>query len=208
MWAVKGLAHDLDTSVWSLGKDCRLRVGGDRLASRKLSSSLLVCGSAWSSAGQFIFYLAKARVITSNSSSCQGDWGGGASVLSYSPSSEDEDEAPSPRPGGKWLPSGLPIPGSGRRIWWVRKAIGTRPSPFPPTDPTTNPTSADARTSTARNAGEDSSVIKESLSSRPRTQACTTRCSRPWTVSEISSTLYAFGLWVSQTTPNKTPNSE
>ncbi len=36
----------------------------------------------------------------------------------------------------------------------------TRPSPFPPTDPTTNPTSADARTSTARNAGEDSSSSK------------------------------------------------
>ncbi len=65
--------------------------------------------------------------------------------------------------------SGLPITGSGRRIWWVRKEIGSRPSPFPPTDPLANPTSADAApprrsgTSTAGNADEGSLLIKESL---------------------------------------------
>ncbi len=55
----KGLAHDLDTSVWRSGKKGRLRVGGDRFVRKKRSSSLLVCGSACSSA---FFFTAHAFI--------------------------------------------------------------------------------------------------------------------------------------------------
>ncbi len=110
---------------------------------RKHSSTLLFCGSACFSTGQLMFSLATVRVTISNSSSYWGDRGGeSSSTPSMSTSSEEDRRSVEPSPRGKKLQSGLPIPESGRWIWWVRKKKGTRPSPFPPPDPSVIPTNA------------------------------------------------------------------
>ncbi len=126
----------MNSSVWRPGKNGRLRVGDDRFTCRKRSSSLLVCGSACSSDGQSIYNLATPQVITSKCSSL-ATVGAEARRSHIHPPPRMKREAPSPE--GKWSPSGLP-----RQIWWVGKEIGTRTSPFPPTDPFAIPTSANA----------------------------------------------------------------
>ncbi len=101
--AEKGLANDLDTSVWRLGKNDRLRVGGDRFTCRKHLFSLLICCSACSSAGQLIFNLTQHE--SSPPTAPQSPYG--ASALSHSPSSEDEMRSAEPAP--QCPQSGLPI---------------------------------------------------------------------------------------------------
>ncbi len=53
--------------------------------------------------------------------------------LLYESSSEQAEHRPLSE--GKKPRGGLPIPESGRWIWWERKKIGTRPSSFPLPDP-------------------------------------------------------------------------
>ncbi len=92
-----GLPHDLQTSVCRSGKKGRLRCGGGGRARRKRSSSLLPRDSVCCSAGQSIWSLSTARVITSSSSSYCRDWGG-SSTLTVSSSSEEEWSSVEPAP--------------------------------------------------------------------------------------------------------------
>ncbi len=140
-----GRAHNLDTSVWRSGKKGRPRCGGGGLLRRKRSSNLLFCGSVCFSVGHSIFNLATVRVTTSTAPHTGAIEGANPHRRpSHQPPWRKTGGASSPLPGGKKPQSGFPIPESGRWIWWVRKKIGTRPSPFPQPDPSVNPTSAAA----------------------------------------------------------------
>ncbi len=75
----------------------RLRCGGGGRARRKRSSSLLPRDSVCCSAGQTIWSLSTARVITSSSSSYCRDWGG-SSTFTDSSSSEEEWSSVEPAP--------------------------------------------------------------------------------------------------------------
>ncbi len=81
-------------------------------------------------------------------------------------------KVPSPRPGGKWPQSRLPVLGSGRRTWWVGNEIGTCPSPFPPTDPIAIPTSAGERwrrlSRKREPCGSEVHAVKEARNARAR----------------------------------------
>ncbi len=106
---------------------------GGVLNHRKRSSSLPLCSSTWYSAGQSTFYLATAQVTTSTSSSYWGEREGEtSSTLPTSTSSEEDRRSAEPAARGevegKYPHGGLPISGSGQRIWWVRMEIETRSS--------------------------------------------------------------------------------
>ncbi len=90
--------------------------------------------------------------------------------------------ASSPFSGGGREPwGGLPIPESGRWIWWERKKIGAHPSSFPSSDPSAIPTSTATapprwkRGRTVRNAGENS-LLKESSQDAKCTQWKPSQC--------------------------------